>query len=33
LAAAQRQKNALRIAGEDLDVGQGDEAGEAVQVA
>jgi len=33
LAAAQRQKHTLRVAAEDLNVGQGDEAGEAVQVA
>jgi hypothetical protein len=33
LAAAQRQKNSLRIAGKDLKAGQGDEAGKAVQVA
>jgi hypothetical protein len=33
LAAAQRQKNGLRIAGEDLEAGQGDEARKAVQVA
>ena len=33
LAAAQRQKNSLRIAGEDLEAGQGNEAGKAVQVA
>jgi hypothetical protein len=33
LAAAQRQKNTLCIAGEDLEAGQGDEAGKAVKVA
>jgi hypothetical protein len=33
LAAAERQEHGLRIAAEDLDAGQGDEAGKAIQVA
>jgi len=33
LAAAQRQENGLRITAEDLEAGQGDEAGKTVQVA
>jgi hypothetical protein len=33
LASAQRQENGLGIAAEDLEAGQGDKAGKAVQVA